>query len=349
MKDYILEHYKRYPEMEIQDMVKLIYQNEFGPGHMIQDQAASLMRLQQEWESGSKRGGSGHQEFPLFEPLGNGLCRLHLDGAGQWFCPDTVNRFFVETAREVHGNREEFENKLTLFLTLCRDRVLPYGESEAAEYIRQYKTEGYPAVSHSSRYRETYHPSYRVVSEEYRKYWQVFSRIDKEKPEIVAIDGKSGSGKSRLGSLLGRVYDCNLFHMDDFFLRPEQRTEERLSEVGGNVDYERFFEQVVAPLLNHTPEFSYQVYDCSVQKLTKVVPVTSKPLAMVEGSYSCHPCLQKAYDLKIFLDVDSQTQKERIRLRNGDWMLSRFIEEWIPKENSYFEKFGIRETCDIRY
>lgn len=30
------------------------------------------------------------------------------------------------------------------------------------------------------------------------------------------------------------------FGLDDFFLRMEQRTPERLREVGGNVDYERF-------------------------------------------------------------------------------------------------------------
>ena len=49
---------------------------------------------------------------------------------------------------------------------------------------------------------------------------------------VVAIDGNSGAGKSTLAALIADVYDCNLFHMDDFFLRPEQRTEERLKETG---------------------------------------------------------------------------------------------------------------------
>ena len=39
-------------------------------------------------------------------------------------------------------------------------------------------------------------------------------------------------------------FDCNLFHMDDFFLRMEQRTPDRMKETGGNVDYERFYETV---------------------------------------------------------------------------------------------------------
>lgn len=36
--------------------------------------------------------------------------------------------------------------------------------------------------------------------------------------------------------------------MDDFFLRIEQRTPERMTEVGGNVDYERFLETVLFPV-----------------------------------------------------------------------------------------------------
>jgi uridine kinase len=37
---------------------------------------------------------------------------------------------------------------------------------------------------------------------------------------IVAIDGKCTSGKTTLASRLAEIYDCNVFHMDDFFLRP---------------------------------------------------------------------------------------------------------------------------------
>ena len=46
-----------------------------------------------------------------------------------------------------------------------------------------------------------------------------------ELPEgaILAIDGCCASGKSTLGQRLSQAYGCPLFHMDDFFLRPEQR------------------------------------------------------------------------------------------------------------------------------
>jgi len=62
---------------------------------------------------------------------------------------------------------------------------------------------------------------------------------------IVAIDGNSGAGKTSLANQLQQIYPANVFHMDDFFLRPEQRTAARLQEIGGNVDYERFKVEVL--------------------------------------------------------------------------------------------------------
>ena len=69
-----------------------------------------------------------------------------------------------------------------------------------------------------------------------------------QKRITIAIDGSCTSGKSTLAAALASELDCNLFHMDDFFLRPQQRTAERYAEAGGNVDYERFYREVLKPL-----------------------------------------------------------------------------------------------------
>lgn len=37
MKEILLEQWKHHPEMEITDAVKLLYQSEFGGGHMVSD------------------------------------------------------------------------------------------------------------------------------------------------------------------------------------------------------------------------------------------------------------------------------------------------------------------------
>lgn len=163
---------------------------------------------------------------------------------------------------------------------------------------------------------------------------------------IVAIDGKSGSGKTTLAEEIGKLYDANIFHMDDFFLRPELKTEERLKEIGGNVDYIRFKEEVINGLLSRS-DFKYQVYDCKKMALTDYIYVKPKKLNIIEGSYSMHPTLIDNYHLKVFLDIDDETQRKRILKRNGEIAYKRFINEWIPKENQYFEEMKIREKCDF--
>lgn len=170
--------------------------------------------------------------------------------------------------------------------------------------------------------------------------------LERHNRVLVAIDGKSGSGKTTLARKLAAKYRANLFHMDDFFLQPFQRTPERLSETGGNVDYERFKKEVLEPLLAGK-EFSYGVFDCKQQKITELKQAGQANVHIIEGSYSLHPYFGSPYDITVCLDIGANEQRERIRKRNGEEMLARFVNEWIPKENAYLEKFHIMERCNI--
>lgn len=58
-----------------------------------------------------------------------------------------------------------------------------------------------------------------------------------------------------------------------------------------------------------------------------------------------HPDLRGAYAFGVFLQLDPLAQRERIRARNGEAMLARFVNEWIPMENRYFASFQVRNAC----
>lgn len=163
---------------------------------------------------------------------------------------------------------------------------------------------------------------------------------------IVAVDGRCGSGKTMLAELLQKEYDCTLIHMDDFFLRPEQRTPERLAVPGENIDHERFLTEVLYPLRNGE-SFSYRPYRCSAGKLGEPIYVTPKKLCIVEGSYSCHPCLRDYYQLKAFVTVNKEEQLQRIKARSGAELAKRFKSVWIPLEEAYFLMCGVEESCDL--
>lgn len=167
-------------------------------------------------------------------------------------------------------------------------------------------------------------------------------------PVLAAIDGRCTAGKSTLAAYLRDELGCGVVHMDDFFLRPEQRTEERLRQPGGNVDWERFREEVLFPLKQGAP-FSYRPYNCHTQELGEPVPVTPQEIVLVEGSYSCHPELWDFYDLHIFLTVSYEEQLRRIRRRNGTDGLEVFKSRWIPLEEMYFQTYSIEKRCDLSF
>ncbi len=166
---------------------------------------------------------------------------------------------------------------------------------------------------------------------------------------LIAIDGRSCSGKTTLAGYLSERIDTEVFHADDFFLRAEQRTEARLSEPGGNFDRERFDAQVLTPLTEGRKSISYQKFDCHTMSLLPPTNIVCKKINIIEGAYCCHPDLAGKYDLKLFLDISKEEQKERIMQRNGEKQWEIFRDRWIPMEEKYFKTFHIKENCDLLY
>lgn len=169
--------------------------------------------------------------------------------------------------------------------------------------------------------------------------------LEKKTSVIVAIEGSCTSGKTTLAAQLANIYNCNVLHMDEFFLRPEQRTPERFAQVGGNVDYERFRQEVLLPLLSGC-DFTYRPFDCSTFTLSEPVKVTPKRLTIIEGSYSLHPYFGDPYDLKILLTIDPELQRQRV-LQRPAFLHERFFTQWIPMENRYFRELDIAGKADL--
>lgn len=333
MKQLLLEHLKKYPEMQPQDLFKLLYQSEFGGGHLIADRQRALAYLEN--EIASVRGTTERG----FEDIGGGLTRLYLPAEN--LRPETVLGLFLETCTP-RGSLENMLKKLSLL-----EEMFPAMRPE----IDAYRAEGCPMQRHSETYRAAYSPAYRLAPAAAKEFLALFEQIDRllrEKPFVrIAVEGRCASGKSTLAALLERVYGANLVHMDDFFLPFARKTPERLAEPGGNVDYER----VLAEILSHPAEqeIVYRPFDCSAQALSDEIRLAPKPLTIVEGSYSMHPALRGHYDLSVFLDIDPEKQSARILKRNGPEMHARFVGEWIPLENRYFDGLNVRQSCTLSF
>lgn len=169
--------------------------------------------------------------------------------------------------------------------------------------------------------------------------------ITSGKHKVIGLDGPSGAGKSTLAKMLSEKYDVTVFHTDDYFLSQEQKTPERLSLPGGNLDVERLEDEIMKNL--DQERITSNRFNCKEDILQLRAPVKKKSIVLVEGVYSLHPSLLKYYDLTVFIDIDRETQLKRIEERSGSFMLERFIKEWIPLEDKYFSYFDLRNNVNL--
>lgn len=163
---------------------------------------------------------------------------------------------------------------------------------------------------------------------------------------ILVLDGMAAAGKTTAAEHLSARWNAPVVHMDDFFLPPELRAEERLAQHGGNVHYERFSEEVLPALKTGAP-FSYRVFDCSVMDFAGTRDISAAPMVIVEGAYSMHPVFEKYWDLAVFFTVDPEEQKRRIIARGGEEVWPMFRNRWIPMENAYHAAFDIPCRANI--
>lgn len=343
MNENLINHCKAYPKLQPQDVFKYIFHSAFGCEHLVSDENTALEYIRREYENVSKT------EKPHTEPLDGDYSRVYLSWMNVGLKMQTLARLFVLSSKKEPDGSTLLEEEIENAKKLAEEGKFPFGCECFRESLEEWCGKGCPAVHHSQTFREQYKPSYRVIANKYASFMSAFAKIDKlsdKETVVVAIEGGSASGKTTLAEILQQVYDCNVFHMDDFFLRPEQRSPSRLAEIGGNVDRERFAEEIILPLLKKET-VKYRPFDCSARALGEVVTVTPKKITIIEGVYSTHPAFSKYYDFSVFLDIDSEKQKERVLNRNGEKLAKRFFDEWIPFENKYFSGTDIKKRSDL--
>ena len=175
--------------------------------------------------------------------------------------------------------------------------------------------------------------------------FQLKKLLSQKERVLLAIDGKAASGKTTLARALATTYSGQIISADDFFLRPEQRTAERLQEIGGNFDRERFRQEVLSPL-KEGRDFSYRPFDCGKKQLRDEINVENKGLIIIEGSYCQHPAFGSPYDVTAFLTISREEQKRRLEQRCPA-LLERFLSEWIPMEDAYHKAFSIEKKANF--
>ena len=333
------------PALQAGDVLKALHQSVCGCGHLVRADGDGLAFLQAELSALPANSRADVEMLP------GDFCRVHLGLLQSTpLRPETLFRLFYLSAEQPCGSAEELEAGIAELYRLSADGILPVAEAELTAAVEMWRAAGYPACRHSEAYRAAYAPAYRVIRKYYARLLPLLTAMDGGLAEkgrlLVAVEGGAGSGKSTLGDLLAKIYDCNLFHADDYFLRPHQRTAERLAEPGGNLDRERLEQEILQPIRDGEAAV-WRRYDCGTQALCAAETAPVKALNIVEGAYSMHPDLAPYYDLSLFLRIDPAVQAARILRRNGEAMAQRFFDLWLPLEARYFDATDAASRCDL--
>ena len=165
----ILDHVRRYPKMEAQDLYKLIHQGTMGSEHAVDDPEKA--RAWMEEEVNNLQPGP---EEPLLDPISPSgeIVRINLrpyleaGGSHQYLL-----KAFIRTANEYKGSSEAILEGWTHVEEMVRLKDLEFSPEELSGFMEEMIKLEFPAVHHSEIYNQSYHPAYRVVSYSFFSGW----------------------------------------------------------------------------------------------------------------------------------------------------------------------------------
>lgn len=306
---FIKRNIKKYPKSDKLDIFKLLYQDNLLVGHLVNQGKA------RDYLNNEVINLNSSDDNLLYEFISETVVRVNLIPFLKVFDCDYLIELFVQTSL-IESKNKLYQESLNLGLI---------------DYYNMYRNN---PPSHSQIYRSNYHPHYRVVaskllSKELKsiQLQNFIENIRNDKLQIIALEGRCGSGKSTISRLLT---DVTIIEMDDHFDSDNHPV---------NVEY---MEKLLSSLKTGE-EIIEKCYDChsgSYYEKKKEV----KNVVVVEGVYSFLPKLRKYYDYLAYIVLDKELQIERIKCRSN---FNQFIEKWIPREEEYFNKFDFILNADI--
>jgi uridine kinase len=175
---------------------------------------------------------------------------------------------------------------------------------------------------------------------------------------VVAIDGRSGSGKSTVATAVARAIGAVIVPCDDFFAAsvsnaewdrrtPEQRAAEAM-------DWRRLKREAIEPLRAGRPARWYAFDFPAGPRADGTYPLqgiptelASKPVVLLDGAYSARPELADVLDLSVLVEAASLTREARLAAREAADFLQQWHARWDLAEDYYFGQVRPPSAFDV--
>ena len=152
----LLEHYNKYPKLEVQDILKFIFQSACGCEHMVSDYQRALEYIRYEYADMLP-------QEPQIDALDGDYSRVHLACIGIYFTSEQLADMFIRSARPEPDAKAKIEEKLSVARGLIESGQIKLDLNEFDAATEEWKNLGFPAIHHSDKFKAAYHPAYRVI------------------------------------------------------------------------------------------------------------------------------------------------------------------------------------------
>jgi uridine kinase len=175
---------------------------------------------------------------------------------------------------------------------------------------------------------------------------------------VVAIDGRSGSGKSIVARAVAQAIDAVIVPCDDFFAASvsnaewDRRTPEQ--RAADAIDWRRLKREAIEPLRTgrrarwYAFDFVAGPRGDGTYSLRKTpTELAPKRVVLLDGAYSARPELADVVDLSVLVEAAPATREARLAAREAADRLRQWHARWDLAEEYYFGHVRPASAFDV--
>ncbi len=184
--------------------------------------------------------------------------------------------------------------------------------------------------------------------------FEISRLLQRKNPVLIALDGRSGTGKSTIAQAIASRVAGTIVVSDDFYSGGNDHAWSGLSaseKVEQVIDWQGMRAQVLEPLLANKPAswhpLDFQPEIGWIGWKEETVTLEPAPVILVDGVYSARPELADLVDLAVLVEADDEARRKRLVIREGQAFMQRWHQLWDAAEEYYFTHVRPRSSFDL--